>query len=66
MQNCVQDLFDIIIFSYMCYDTVSSYDSTIVSLIINYADTSTFYMYEMHDTPCRIIGQLCTSRQILT
>jgi hypothetical protein len=50
MQNCVQDLFDIGFSSYTCYDTISTYDTTIVSLIINYKDTSAFCMHRIHDT----------------
>jgi hypothetical protein len=50
MQNYVQDLFDTIFFRYTCYDTVSTYDTTLISLIINYGDTSVFYMHGMHDT----------------
>jgi hypothetical protein len=51
MQNCtIQDLFDIL-FSYICYDTVSTYD-TIIFFIVNYNGTSTFYMYGMHDKSC--------------
>jgi hypothetical protein len=50
MQNCVQDLFDTIFSRYMCYDTVSTYDTTLISLIINYGDTSAFSMHGMHDT----------------
>jgi hypothetical protein len=51
MQNYVQDLFDTIFFRYTCYDTVSTtYDTTLISLIINYGDTSAFCMYGMHDT----------------
>jgi hypothetical protein len=50
MQNCVQDLFDTIFSRYTCYDTVSTYDTTLISLIINYGDTSAFCMHEMHDT----------------
>jgi hypothetical protein len=48
MQSCVQDVFDIIYFSYTCYDIVSTYDTTIVSLIIYYDDTSAFCMHWMH------------------
>jgi hypothetical protein len=40
IQNCVQDLFDTIFSRYTCYDTVSTYDTTLISLIINYDDTS--------------------------
>jgi hypothetical protein len=43
-------LFDIIFSSYTCHDTVSTYDTTIVSLIINYGDTLAFCMHRMHDT----------------
>jgi hypothetical protein len=50
MQNCVQDMFDTIFFRYTCYDTVSTYDTTPISLIINYSDTSAFCMHGMHDT----------------
>jgi hypothetical protein len=50
MQNCVQDLFDTIFSRYMCYDTVSTYDTTPISLIINYGDISAFCMHGMHDT----------------
>jgi hypothetical protein len=50
MQNCVQDLFDTIFSRYTCYDTVSIYDTTLISLIINYSDTSAFCMHGMHDT----------------
>jgi hypothetical protein len=52
MQNCVQDLFDTIFSRYTCYDTVSTYDTTLISLFINYddIDTSAFYMHEIHDT----------------
>jgi hypothetical protein len=34
----------------MCYDTVSTYDTNITSLIINYSDTSAFCIHAMHDT----------------
>jgi hypothetical protein len=50
MQNYVQDLFDTIFSRYMCYDIVSTYDTTPISLIINYGDTSAFCMHGMHDT----------------
>jgi hypothetical protein len=50
IQNCVQDLFDTIFSRYTCYDTVSTYDTTLISLIINYGDTSAFCIHEMHDT----------------
>jgi hypothetical protein len=50
MQNCVQDMFDTIFSRYTYYDTVSIYDTTPISFIINYSDTSAFCMHEMHDT----------------
>jgi hypothetical protein len=50
MQNCVQDLFETIFSRYTCYDIVSTYDTTLISLIINYGDTSAFCMHGMHDT----------------
>jgi hypothetical protein len=50
MQNCVQDLFDTIFSRYTCYNTVSTYDTTLISLIINYGDTSAFCMHGMYDT----------------
>jgi hypothetical protein len=50
MQNCVQYLFDTNFSRYTCYDTVSTYDITLISLIVNYGDTSAFCMHEMHDT----------------
>jgi hypothetical protein len=54
MQNCVQDLFDTIFSRYTCYDTVSTYNTTLISLIINYGDISTFCMHGMHDTSLSI------------
>jgi hypothetical protein len=50
MQNCIHDLFNTIFSRYTCYDTVSTYDTTLLSLIINYGDTSVFCMHGMHDT----------------
>jgi hypothetical protein len=50
MQNCVQDLFKIKFSNSTCYDTVSTYDTTTISLIINSSDTSSFCMHIMHDT----------------
>jgi hypothetical protein len=32
------------------YDTISTYDTTIVSFIINWYDASTFCMHVVHDT----------------
>jgi hypothetical protein len=34
----------------MCYDTVSTYNISILSLNLNCTATSVFCMYEMHDT----------------
>jgi hypothetical protein len=47
MQNCVQDVFDTIFSRYMCYDTISTYDTTLISLIINYVDTALFDLYSL-------------------
>jgi hypothetical protein len=47
MQICVQDVFDIKFSCFMCYDTVSTYDTTLTSLI-NCCATSDFH--DMHDT----------------
>jgi hypothetical protein len=50
MQIYVQDLFGIKFSSTTCYDTVSTYDTTIISLIFNCTATSAFCMHVMHDT----------------
>jgi hypothetical protein len=50
MQIYVQDLLDINFSSSMCYDTVSTYDTSILSLLLNSAATSAFCKHEMHDT----------------
>ena len=50
MQIYVQDLLNIKFSSITCYDTVSTYDTTIISFIINWCDTSDFCMHVMHDT----------------
>ena len=34
----------------ICYVTVSTYDASMISLIINYSDTSAFCMHGLHDT----------------
>jgi hypothetical protein len=39
----------------MCYNTVSTYDTIIVSLNINCSDTPAFCMHKMHDTIYDII-----------
>jgi hypothetical protein len=60
MQIYVQDLFGIKFSSTTCYDTVSTYDTTIISLIFNHTATSAFYMHVMHDTTydTPIVGSL--------
>jgi hypothetical protein len=50
MQICGYDAFVIALFSFTCYDTVSYYDTSLISLIINWCATSAFCMHEMHDT----------------
>jgi hypothetical protein len=52
MQIDVQDLLDINFSSSMCYDTVSTYDTSILSLLLNSTATSAF----TYDTP--IVGSL--------
>src|SRR3954469_3422212 len=48
---CVRDLLVIMIASFTCYDTVSTYDTLNTSLFINYDATSDFCQVGMHDTP---------------
>jgi hypothetical protein len=50
MQKYGQDFFGINFFSFTCYDTVSTYDSIIISPHIKCSVTSAFYMYVMHNT----------------
>jgi hypothetical protein len=50
MQIYVQDLFDINFSSSMCDDTVSTYDTSTLSLIFNCTATLAICMHEMHDT----------------
>jgi hypothetical protein len=50
MQICVQDVFAINFSRLTCYDTVSWYDTTLTSLLINYGATSAFCMHVMYDT----------------
>ena len=47
---CVQDLLAIMISSFTCYDTVSTYDTLTTSLFINCDATSDFCQVGMHDT----------------
>jgi hypothetical protein len=44
----------------MCYDTVSTYDTTTISFFIYWCDTSAFCMHVMHDTSydTPIVGSL--------
>jgi hypothetical protein len=50
MQICVQDIFVTNFSRLTCYDTVSWYDTTLISLLINYGVTSAFCMHVVHDT----------------
>jgi hypothetical protein len=50
MQICGHDAFSIEFPSSSCHDTVSYYDTTLTSLLINYSATSDFCLYGMHDT----------------
>jgi hypothetical protein len=50
MQICGYDVFVIALSSFMCYDIVLYYRTSLISLIINWCATSVFYMYGMHDT----------------
>jgi hypothetical protein len=38
------------LFSFVCHDTVSYYDTTLTSLFINYCATLDFCQHSMHDT----------------
>jgi hypothetical protein len=60
MQIDVQDLLDINFSSSMCYDTVSTYDTSILSFLLNSTATSAFCMHGMHDTTydTPIVGSL--------
>lgn len=60
MQIDVQDLLDINFSSSMCYDTVSTYDTSILSLLLNSTAISAFCMHGMHDTTydTPIVGSL--------
>jgi hypothetical protein len=50
MQICVQDVFVTNFSRLTCYDTVSWYDTTPTSPLINYSATSAFCMHVVHDT----------------
>jgi hypothetical protein len=50
MQICGYHAFVIALSSFTCYDTVSYYDTTLISLIINWCATSAFCMHKIHDT----------------
>jgi hypothetical protein len=48
MQLCGYDVFVIALSNFMCYDTVSYYDTSLTSLFINWCVTSNFYQHVMH------------------
>jgi hypothetical protein len=48
MQIYVEDVFVTNFSRLTCYDTVSWYDTTLTSLLINYGATSAFYMHVVH------------------
>jgi hypothetical protein len=50
MQICVQDVFVTNFSRLTCYDTVSRYDTILISLLINYGATSVFCIHVVHDT----------------
>jgi hypothetical protein len=50
MQIYGYDLFFIALSSFTCYDDVSYYETSLISLIINWCTTSAFCMHGMHDT----------------
>jgi hypothetical protein len=50
MQICVYDVFATKFSSFTCYDTVSYYDTTPISHVINWCVTSDFCQHGMHDT----------------
>jgi hypothetical protein len=50
MQICVQDIFITNFSRLTCYDIVSSYDTILTSLLINYGATLVFYMHVVSDT----------------
>jgi hypothetical protein len=67
MQICVQDVFDTNFSRLMCHDTVSWYDTTLTSLLINYGATLAFYMHVVHntnyDTPI-VSSLMCTISRV--
>jgi hypothetical protein len=58
MQIYVHDVFDIKFSSFTCYDTVSTYDITPTSLLINCYDTSNFCQYDIHRYDTLIMASL--------
>jgi hypothetical protein len=50
MQIGVHDVFALKFFSFTCYVTVSYYDTTIISHLINRCATSDFCQHDIHDT----------------
>jgi uncharacterized membrane protein len=47
---CVHDAFVNNFFSFTCYDTVSYYDTTLISHLIYYCDISHFYRHGIYNT----------------
>jgi hypothetical protein len=50
MQMCVHDVFVIKFSWFVCHDTVSYYDTTLISHLIKWCATSDFCQHGMHDT----------------
>jgi hypothetical protein len=50
MQICVQDVFVTNFSRLTWYNTVSWYDTILISLLINYSATSAFCIHVVHDT----------------
>ena len=63
MQSYEQDSFDIYFSRFTRYDTVSTYDSTMLSFIIYYSHTSAFCMHVVHDISYDIL--IVSSHRIL-
>jgi hypothetical protein len=50
MQTCIQDIFNINLSRNTRYDMVSTYDTLIISLLLNYMPHQYFYEPKLHDT----------------
>jgi hypothetical protein len=50
MQICGYDALSIKFPSSLCHDTVSYYDTTLTSLLIDYCVASDFFLHGMYDT----------------